>query len=588
MPRDRIRIAQTFGRVLPTRMRLPPRVFRCPNAEERPLGRSRAVLEDSTPELGPSGACAHNGELVSSRVSSNHLLRLLDTEALGSLSPVTVQLRAREVLYEPGLPALYVYFPMNAVISIVSKMESGASAEVAVVGREGMVGLESILGTVQSPTAAVVQVAGTAARASTSQLRIERLQRPSIRTIFDRYTEARLIQIAQTAACNRLHSVEARLARWLLAIADRIDDDSLTLPQEFIAQMLGVHRPTVSLTLQGLRDAGVIAYRGRSLMIRDRPGLERRACECHGVLHREFDRLFRSPIEGFETLPETIQKTAKRKDQSAAALETMREIAGRLLLATIREQEARDEAETANRAKDQFLAMVSHELRTPLNAILGWCAILAERRDETPERGLTVIQRNAQALLKLVEELLDAARVTADTLSIHASPMNLTEVIGSAVDTVKPAAANKGVVLRATISDAPTPMIGDSDRLRQVFLNVLSNALKFTDAGGSIEVCAGSAGHTARVSIRDTGSGIAPDLLGHVFERFLQGADSTTGRQGLGLGLSIARVLVELHGGTIQIASLGEGQGTTCTIELPLTASVAATESLASAAGGEF
>ena len=520
--------------------------------------------------------------------SSNHLLRLLDTEAYDSLSPVAVQLHARDVLYEPGMPALYVYFPINAVISIVSTMESGVSAEVAVVGREGMVGLESILGTVQSPTTTVVQLAGTALRASTSQLRLERTRRPSIRTIFDRYTEARLIQVAQTAACNRLHSVEARLARWLLAIADRIDDDHFTLPQEFMAQMLGVHRPTVTLTLQGLRDAGVIAYRGRSLIVSDRRGLERMVCECYGVLNREFDRLLRLPIEGLEPLPHVIEPSENRKGESPGGLEVMREISGRLLLATIREQEARDEAEAANRAKDRFLATVSHELRTPLNAILGWCSILAERRDETPDRGLIVIQRNARALLKLVEELLDAARVTADTLSIQPSLINVTEVMCSAVDAVKPAADMKGVVLRATLPAASTPMSGDADRLRQVFLNVLSNALKFTEAGGSIDVCATTTRDTVRVSVRDTGHGVAPDLLAHVFEPFIQGVDSTSGRQGLGLGLTIARVLVELHGGAIQIASPGQGQGTTCTIELPLTANAGAAEPLPRAAGGQM
>ena len=504
-------------------------------------------------------------------LSSNHLLRLLDAEARDALSPVEVQLRAREVLYEPGTPALYVHFPLNAVVSIVSTMANGASTEVALVGREGLVGLATVLGTVEGTTAAVVQIPGTALRVPTLQLRSERLRRSSIRSMLDRYTEARLIQVAQTAACNRLHSVEARLARWLLAIADRIDDDHFTLPQEFIAQMLGVHRPTVTLTLQGLRDAGTVEYHGRTLVVSDRAALERRACECYGVLRREFDRLLRSPIEGLDTASQAIEHAAGGEPATAATLETMREISGRLLLATIREQEARDEAEAANRAKDQFLATVSHELSTPLNAILGWCAILVERPGEPPERGLKIIQRNAQALLKLVEELFDAARVTADTLSIQPASINLTDVICSAVDAVKPAADTKGVAVRSIICDAPTPMLGDPDRLRQVFLNVLSNALKFTGAGGSIDVTAEIAGDTVRVSVRDTGSGIAPELLAHVFERFLQGADSAGGRQGLGLGLTIARLIVELHGGSIRIASPGEGQGTLCAIELPLT-----------------
>jgi signal transduction histidine kinase len=283
-------------------------------------------------------------------------------------------------------------------------------------------------------------------------------------------------------------------------------------------------------------------------------------------------------------LPQVIERSATRTNESAAALETMREISGRLLLATIREQEARDEAEAANRAKDQFLAMVSHELRTPLNAILGWSAILSERPDESA-RGLKVIRRNAEALLKLVEELLDAARLTNETLTIQPAPINLREVVCGAVDAVKPAADLKGVALRTTVPDALPRMTGDPDRLRQVFLNVLSNALKFTDAGGGIEVCASVLGKLARVSIRDSGSGIDPDELPHVFERFRQGTDAAPG-QGLGLGLTIAHVLVELHGGTIQIASPGVGQGTTCTIELPLTSQVTA-QSLPRAADGQ-
>jgi signal transduction histidine kinase len=269
------------------------------------------------------------------------------------------------------------------------------------------------------------------------------------------------------------------------------------------------------------------------------------ACECHRVLSREFERLLRPPIEAVGPQLRMIEDSPNRERESAAALETMREISGRLLVATIREQEARDEAEAANRAKDQFLATVSHELRTPLNAILGWCAILRERRDETPERGLKVIQRNAQALLKFVEELLDAARLTAGTLSIQSSPTDLTDIICSAVDAVKPAADMKDVAVRVTPVDAAIRMMGDPDRLRQVFLNVLSNALKFTDAGGSIEVCAGRVGSTARVSVRDTGSGIAPDLLGHVFERFIRGADLVAGPQGPRPGSDVEASLID-------------------------------------------
>jgi signal transduction histidine kinase len=526
--------------------------------------------------LGASTRYADGDRVVPSNPPFNHLLSLLDAEVRAELSPVALTLQSRHVLYEPGTPSLYAYFPLNAVIALVSTMEDGDSTEVALIGREGMVGLAGVLGTREGATAAVVQVAGDALRVPTAVLRRERVHIPSLRGVFDRYTEARLIQFAQTAACNRLHSVEARLARWLLEIADRVDAEYFRLSQDFMAQMLGVHRPTVCLTLRGFRDAGVIAYQGRSIKVADRAGLGRLACECYGVLRREFDRLLRPTIESLGTLPQVIESAAARQSESVAALETMREISGRLLLATIREQEARDHAEAANRAKDQFLAMVSHELRTPLNAILGWSAILSERPDEAPQRGLCVIRRNAESLLKLVEELLDAARLTAETLSIQPLPIDLGEIVCAAVDAVKPSTDLKGVGVRTTVPDALPRMVGDPDRLRQVFLNVFSNALKFTEAGGEIEVCVGMIGESARVSIRDSGSGIAADELPRVFERFHQGTDATAGQRGLGLGLTIARVLVELHGGTIQIVSPGVGQGTTCTIDLPIAGKITA------------
>jgi signal transduction histidine kinase len=508
-------------------------------------------------------------------VPSNRLLELLDAEVRAALPLTEVSLQARQVLYEPGTPALHAYFPIDAVISLISTMADGSSTEVALIGRDGMVGLVGVLGSRQGTTAAVVQVAGQALRIPTGVLRRERLRSASLRTVLDLYTEAHLIQVAQTAACNRLHSVEARLARWLLAIAERVDVEYFLLPQEFMAQMLGVHRPTVSVALHALRDAGVVTYRGRSLKVADPAGLETIACECHGVLRREFDRLFRRPRVALDALPLASERPAATRSDSAAAVETMREVSGRLLLATIREQEARDEAEAANRAKDQFLAMVSHELRTPLNAIVGWASILADRPGASTERGLNVIRRNAAALVKLVEDLLDAARLTADTLVLHPSTSNLAEIVSSAVDTVRPDADRKGVRLRTALADDVPSIEGDPDRLRQVFLNVLANALKFTEAGGVIDVRVRAIGQVARVSIQDSGAGIDPDELPHVFERFHQGAGASS-EQGLGLGLSIARVLIERHHGTIRLASPGTGQGATCTIELPMTAPASA------------
>jgi signal transduction histidine kinase len=209
-------------------------------------------------------------------------------------------------------------------------------------------------------------------------------------------------------------------------------------------------------------------------------------------------------------------------------------------------------------------------LRNPLNAILGWCTILRAQQGASPTRGLDVIAENAQAQLRLVEDLLDAVRMTSATLTVHLRTIALAEIVQNAIDTIRPNADERRVDLRLTITDDVPPIAADADRLRQVLLNILTNSLKFTDTGGSVDVRVGSANGHARLSVHDTGRGIAPDVLPHVFERFRQGSLADAGRQGLGLGLTIARAIVELHGGTIAIESPGVNQGTTCTIDLPL------------------
>src|SRR6266542_2674656 len=444
--------------------------------------------------------------MTRARVPDNYLLELLSADVRGSLGLMPVQLHARQVLHEPGVPVLNAYFPVSAVISLVSTMTSGSSAEVALIGREGMVGLAGVFGTLESPTTAVVQIAGMAFKAPIAELRTARLQIPSVRTMLDRYTEARLIQTAQTAACNGLHSVEARLARWLLAIDDRIDGDQFRLSQELMAQMLGIQRPTVSVTMQRFQHAKAIVYEGQSIVVTDRSKLERMACECYTVLRREFERLRRSAVDDIDEQPNASPaQSGLGVHESAAAVETLRRIAGRLLVANIHEQEAREGAEAANRAKDQFLAMVSHELRAPLNVILGWCATLRRPHSGSMDRGLEVIQQNATVQLKLVEDLLDAVRLSSSTLAIQPGPTNLGDVIRHAVDAVKPIAAEKQVVLHLAIADDLAPLLADADRLRQVFLNVLINAVKFTDAGGSVHVALTATNGAAQVTIRDTG-----------------------------------------------------------------------------------
>ncbi len=236
----------------------------------------------------------------------------------------------------------------------------------------------------------------------------------------------------------------------------------------------------------------------------------------------------------------------------------------------VREQEARHLAEEANRAKDEFLAMVSHELRTPLNAMLGWVSLLNSGKldAEAQARALEVIERNARAQAQLIDDLLDIARVVSGNLRLDLRPVDLAQVVEKALDAMHPAAEAKSIAVTADL-DRPLEMAaGDPDRLLQVVSNLLSNAVKFTPGGGAVEVGLKGDGTEARITVRDSGDGISAAFLPHVFERFRQGGVRSQG--GLGLGLAIARHLVELHGGAIRVESPGEGRGTTFTVSLPL------------------
>jgi PAS domain S-box-containing protein len=243
-----------------------------------------------------------------------------------------------------------------------------------------------------------------------------------------------------------------------------------------------------------------------------------------------------------------------------------------------REQRARSEAEAANRLKDEFLAILSHELRTPLNAILGWTSILSSRQDEhLIRRSVETIQRNAAMQKRLIEDLLDMARILTGKLTIKSERVDLPAVLQAAVDTVRPAAIAKGIDVDLEISESARFITGDGDRLQQVIWNLLSNALKFTPQSGRVEVRVQAGTGYVEISVHDTGQGISPDFLPHVFERFRQ-ADGSTGRQhgGLGVGLAVVRHLVEAHGGTISADSGGEGQGSTFVVRLPMRQSAAA------------
>jgi len=251
-----------------------------------------------------------------------------------------------------------------------------------------------------------------------------------------------------------------------------------------------------------------------------------------------------------------------------------------LLVANEKEQAARAEAEAANREKDVFLAIVSHELRTPLNAILGWTHILGrEAKDTDQARAIDVINRNAQAQAKLINDLLDAARIINGKLQLDMRPVNLAALLQEVVTAMQPAAEAREIRLEMALGASQGDCLVDPDRLRQVLNNLLSNAIKFTPAGGAIRAVFAERDNEAQMSVSDTGKGIAPEFLPYVFERFRQRDHADQRAGGLGLGLAIVRQLVELHGGSIQVESQGEGQGTTFTIRLPLTKAVGAVSS---------
>jgi len=238
------------------------------------------------------------------------------------------------------------------------------------------------------------------------------------------------------------------------------------------------------------------------------------------------------------------------------------------------ERLARAEAERANRMKDEFLATLSHELRTPLNAVLGWATILRGRENPDQEmiQGLDAIDRNARIQAQIIDDLLDMSRIISGKVRLDVQPLDLPTIVLEAVETMRASASAKGVRLQSVIDPLNATILGDPNRLQQVFWNLLSNAIKFTPKGGRVQVLLQRVNSHVDVSVVDTGEGISPDFLPYIFNRFQQADASTTRRYGgLGLGLAIVKSLVELHGGTVQAKSGGIGQGATFIISLPLT-----------------
>lgn len=292
-------------------------------------------------------------------------------------------------------------------------------------------------------------------------------------------------------------------------------------------------------------------------------------------VEREFERI------GHRTMLLNGRRLFRQNDASKLILLSIEDVSIRKRLEHEREsllaseRAARNEAERLNLVKHEFLATVSHELRTPLQAILGWSQLLQSGKlaGDAARQAAETIATNARTQSQLIEDLLDVSRIVSAKLVLETRLVRLSEVIEQAVHTVQPAANAKEVSLHRSFDPQCGPVIGDSNRLQQVVWNLLSNAIKFTPKGGQVQVTLAAVNSAAQITVRDTGQGMKPDFLPHIFERFRQADASTTRRHGgLGLGLAIVRHLVELHGGHVHADSPGEGQGSIFTVMLPLAA----------------
>ncbi len=283
---------------------------------------------------------------------------------------------------------------------------------------------------------------------------------------------------------------------------------------------------------------------------------------------------------GIDDQDERLRAIAKLQQKAVsleAEVEERLRAEEKLRLALVGEQMARAEAETANRMKDEFLATVSHEIRTPLNAIIGWSHLLRSGRldEATAARAIETIDRNAKSQAQLIEDILDVSRMITGKLHLTNEPVDIASVINAAIDSVQLALDSKQLHLEVTLDPSARHTVGDASRLQQIVWNLLANAIKFTPAGGRIEIKVERAANNLQLRVSDTGQGIGANFLPFIFDRFRQ-ADGTTTRQhgGLGLGLAIVRHLVELHGGSISADSAGEGQGSSFTIKLPLASTI--------------
>jgi signal transduction histidine kinase len=475
--------------------------------------------------------------------------------ALGSLVSVPVGF----VLHERGRVISDIWFPIDCVASLSATMQDGAEAEVAIIGREGLVGVTALLGGTDTTwNESSIQVAGEVLRVPVERLRQEAARSGSVRLLLQRYAQALLVQTSQTAACNRFHSIDQRLARCLLALLDRVTGDEIAITHDRMARLLGSFRPGVTIAARRLQDLGIIATSRGHIRVIDRDHLAGESCECYEAVASEYDRLLG------DVAVERLSVTSDMPD------ETLREVNSRLMVAAIREQRAREYAEEANDVTAQFFATLSHELRTPLTAILGWSDILQSRDvdEETLRLAIDTIQKNAEAQKRLVNDMFDLSRLRASQIELRLEELDVTRAVRAAVASSRPVADAASVAISVIAAEGMTVM-ADSNRLHQILTNLLANAVKFTPPGGSVEVAVVAGPDDLRISVRDSGRGIEPDLLPHVFEHFRHGAPSASGELGMGLGLAIVRELAALHLGTVSVESAGAGRGATFTVVLP-------------------
>ena len=464
-----------------------------------------------------------------------------------------------QVLHESGRTIREVWFPTDCVATLGTSMQDGAEAEVAIIGHEGLVGVIALLGgTDTTSNEAAIQIGGGALCVPIERLREETDRSSALRLLLQRYAQALLAQASQTAACNRFHSIEQRLARCLLALHDRVSRDEILITHERLASVLGSFRPSVTLAAQRLQDHDIVRYARGRIEIVDRARLAEISCECYAAVASEYHRLLGSELveqlSGMNNIPG----------------ETVREVNSRLMVAAIREQQARERAEEANEVTTRFFATLSHELRTPLTAILGWSDVLQQSQeldDETLHLAIDTIRRNAETQKRLVNDMIDLTRLRAGKVSLRLEPVDVAGAVRAAIASSRPSADQSSIAI-SFIAGEPATANADPVRLDQIFSNLLSNAVKFTLPGGSIEVAMVARPSDVEISVRDSGCGITADLLPHVFDQFRQGP-TASGELGMGLGLAIVHQLVTLHGGTVDVQSAGPGSGATFTVVLP-------------------